>query len=80
MKNWTFFKTHEIEYTPSTILKKALYDYIDEIEYPPSPICGGKPQFESNITSFQFRQNASAHWWPISHHLASAFWWGSKKN
>ena len=34
--------------------------YIDEIEYPPSPICGEKPQFESNVTSFQFRQNASA--------------------
>ena len=33
--------------------------YIDEIEYPPSPICGEKPQFESNVTSFQFRQNAS---------------------
>ena len=24
--------------------------YIDEIEYPPSPICGEKPQFESNVT------------------------------
>ena len=34
--------------------------YIDEIEYPPSPICGGKPQFESNVTSFQFRQNGLA--------------------
>ena len=34
--------------------------YIDEIEHPPSPICGEKPQFESNVTSFQFRQNASA--------------------
>ena len=32
--------------------------YIDEIEYPSSPICGEKPQFESNVTSFQFRQNA----------------------
>ena len=50
--------------------------YIDEIEHPPSPICGEKPQFESNITSFQFRQNASARWWPIGHHLASAFWRG----
>ena len=50
--------------------------YIDEIEYPPSPICGEKPQFESNVTSFQFRQNASARWWPIGHHLASAFWRG----
>ena len=39
--------------------------YIDEIEYPPSPICGEKPQFESNVTSFQFRQNASAREWPI---------------
>ena len=39
--------------------------YIDEIEYPPSPICGEKPQFESNVTSFQFRQNASARWWPL---------------
>ena len=36
--------------------------YIDEIEHPPSPICGEKPQFESNVTSFQFRQNASAFW------------------
>ena len=36
--------------------------YIDEIEYPPSPMCGEKPKFESNITSFQFRQNASARW------------------
>jgi len=52
--------------------------YIDEIEYPPSPICGEKPQFESNVTSFQFRQNASARWWPIGHHLASAFWRGKK--
>ena len=34
--------------------------YIDEIEYPSSPICGEKPQFESNVTSFQFHQNASA--------------------
>ena len=34
--------------------------YIDEIEHPPSPICGEKPQFESNVTLFQFRQNASA--------------------
>ena len=34
--------------------------YIDEIEYPPSPICGEKPQFESNVTSFQFRQNVLA--------------------
>ena len=33
--------------------------YIDEIEYHPSPICGEKPKFESNITSFQIRQNAS---------------------
>ena len=40
--------------------------YIDEIEYPPSPICGEKPQFESNVTSFQFRQNASARWWPLA--------------
>ena len=24
--------------------------YIDEIEYPPSPICGEKPKFELNIT------------------------------
>ena len=24
--------------------------YIDEIEYTPSPICGEKPKFESNIT------------------------------
>ena len=39
--------------------------YIDGIEYPPSPICGGKPKFESNVTSFQFRQNAEARWWPI---------------
>ena len=38
--------------------------YIDEIEYPPSPICGEKPQFESNVTSFQFRQNALAWGWP----------------
>ena len=38
--------------------------YIDGIEYPPSPICGGKPKFESNVTSFQFRQNASAQGWP----------------
>ena len=30
--------------------------YINEIEYPPSPVCG---EFESNVTSFQFRQNAS---------------------
>ena len=52
--------------------------YIDEIEHPPSPICGEKPQFESNVTSFQFRQNASAGWWPIGHHLASAFWRGSR--
>ena len=58
-ENWTFFKTHEIEYTPSTMFKRH---YIDEIEYPPSPICGEKPQFESNVTSFQFRQNASAFW------------------
>ena len=36
--------------------------YIDGIEYPPSPICGEKPKFESNVTSFQFRQNASAFW------------------
>ena len=36
--------------------------YIDEIEYRPSPICGEKPKFESNVTSFQFRQNASAFW------------------
>ena len=50
------FKTHEIEYTPSTMFKRH---YIDEIEYPPSPICGENPQFESNVTSFQFRQNAS---------------------
>ena len=34
--------------------------YIDEIEYPPSPICGEKPKFESNVTSFQFRQIALA--------------------
>ena len=40
--------------------------YIDEIEYPSSPICGEKPQFESNVTSFQFRQNASARWWPLA--------------
>ena len=40
--------------------------YIDEIEYLPSPICGEKPKFESNITSFQFRQNASAFWRGIS--------------
>ena len=40
--------------------------YIDEIEHPPSPICGEKPQFESNVTSFQFRQNASARWWPLA--------------
>ena len=38
--------------------------YIDEIEYPPSPICGEKPKFESNVTSFQFRRNASARGWP----------------
>ena len=38
--------------------------YIDGIEYPPSPICGEKPKFESNVTSFQFRQNASARGWP----------------
>ena len=39
--------------------------YIDEIEYPPSPICvGKKPQFELNVTSFQYRQNASAQGWP----------------
>ena len=38
--------------------------YIDEIEYPPSPTCGEKPQFESNVTSFQFRQNALAQGWP----------------
>ena len=56
-KNWTFFKTHEIEYTPSTMFKRH---YIDEIEYPPSPICGEKPKFESNVTSFQFRQNGLA--------------------
>ena len=54
MKNWTFFKTHEIEYTPSTMFKRH---YIDEIEYPPSPICGEKPKFESSVPSFQFRQN-----------------------
>ena len=36
--------------------------YIDEIEYPPSPMCGEKPKFESNITSFQFRKKASARW------------------
>ena len=58
-KNWTFFKTHEIEYTPSTMFKRH---YIDGIEYPPSPICEEKPQYESNVTSFQFRQNASAFW------------------
>ena len=40
--------------------------HIDEIEHPPSPICGEKPQFESNVTSFQFRQNASARWWPLA--------------
>ena len=55
-ENLTFYKTHEIEHTPSTMFKRQ---YIDEIEYPPSPICGEKPKFESNITSFQFRQNAS---------------------
>ena len=38
--------------------------YIDEIEYPPSPISGEKPKFESNLTSFQFRQKASAWGWP----------------
>ena len=38
--------------------------YIDEIEYPPSPICGEKSQFVSNVISFQFRQNAEARWWP----------------
>ena len=60
-ENWTFFKTCEIEYTPSTMFKNH---YIDEIEYPPSPICGEKPKFESNVTSFQFRRNASARGWP----------------
>ena len=38
--------------------------YIDEIEYHPSPICGEKPKFESNETSFQFRQNTLAQEWP----------------
>ena len=39
--------------------------YIDGIEYPPSPICvGKKPQFELNLTSFQYRQNTSAQGWP----------------
>ena len=33
--------------------------YIDEIEYPPSPICSGNPQFELNITSFQFLPKTS---------------------
>ena len=70
-ENSTFFKTHEIKYTTSTMFKRH---YIDEIEYPPSPICREKPKFESNVTSFQFRQNALAWWWPIGHHLASAFW------
>ena len=55
-ENWTFFKTHEIEYTPPIMFKRH---NIDEIEYPPSPTCGGKPKFESNVTSFHFRQNAS---------------------
>ena len=59
-ENSTFSKTHEIEYTPSTRFKKT---YIDEIEYHPSPICGEKP-FESNETSFQFRQNTLAQEWP----------------
>ena len=72
-ENLAFFKTHEIEYTPSTMFNRR---YIDEIEYPPSPICGEKPQFESNVTSFQFRQNASARGWPISQPLASVFWRG----
>ena len=40
--------------------------YIDEIEYPSSPICGEKPKFESNVTSFQFRQNASAWGHPLA--------------
>ena len=44
-ENWTFFKIHEIEYTPSTMFKRH---YIDGIEYPPSPICEEKPQYESN--------------------------------
>ena len=60
-ENWTFFKTHEIKYTASTMFKKH---YIDEIEYPSSPICGEKPKFESNVTSFQFCQNAEAREWP----------------
>ena len=54
-ENLTFYKTHEIEHTPSTMFKRQ---YIDEIEYPPSPICGKKPKFEFNVTSFQFCQNA----------------------
>ena len=62
-ENSTFFKTHEIKYTTSTMFKRH---YIDEIEYPPSPICREKPQFESNITSFQFRQNAYAFWRGLS--------------
>ena len=31
---------------------------------PPCPICGEKPKFESNVTLFQFRRNASARGWP----------------
>ena len=33
-ENSTFFKTHAIEYTPSTMFKNH---YIDEIEYSPLP-------------------------------------------
>ena len=55
-ENSTFFKTHEIKYTTSTMFKRH---YIDEIEYPPSPICSGNPQFELNITSFQFLPKTS---------------------
>ena len=53
---------------------------IDEIEYPPSLhlYVGEKTQFELNITSSQFRQNALARGWPATtrHPLASAFWRG----
>ena len=38
--NSKIFKTHEIEYTPSSMFKK---NYIDEIEYPPSPMWGKTP-------------------------------------
>ena len=50
--------------SPINVQLSAMFKrhYIDKIEYPLLLICGGNPQFESNITSFQFWQNASAFW------------------